>query len=413
MNQLVRLFLILLGLTLISCAGEDLYPLKHQIKEVNGSKTVGIGQIKQQTDCSQFMDYVHSQGDWQINGTFGDFVLRKNGDQNIVNFARNCSDINQTDEFGKTPLHVAVYFNLPSVSLKLIELNANVDVKVAASQYVRDNALSLAIRNRHFDPNSSLTAKLLDKTKNFGPALIAAASRTFGYEKVISYPFYRNLIDRASHLDQMDMDIALLDAASSGSYLKVRDLIELGANVNFTYYAYKKTPLHSVATSYNPEDEEDQDLRAKTAILLIENGADLESQQSEQYNDTPLHTAARFGVTKVAQVLIKAGANIDSLNDKNQTPLYLAIDQNRPQVVKLLVESEADVTKVDEYNNTYMQLAAVKYASDFRIDSTIIRTLMFRPVPTGLVSTYYKKSPSEMVIHKSKTLSLVLKLAGY
>ncbi|XP_053252341.1 oxysterol-binding protein-related protein 1 isoform X4 [Podarcis raffonei] len=67
---------------------------------------------------------------------------------------------------------------------------------------------------------------------------------------------------------------------------------------------------------------------------------------------TPLHLACYFGHTSVVKDLLKAGAEVNVLNDMGDTPLHRAAFTGRKEVVMLLLEYEADTSIVNGNGQT-------------------------------------------------------------
>ncbi|XP_061453182.1 oxysterol-binding protein-related protein 1 isoform X3 [Rhineura floridana] len=67
---------------------------------------------------------------------------------------------------------------------------------------------------------------------------------------------------------------------------------------------------------------------------------------------TPLHLACYFGHTSVVKDLLKAGAEVNVLNDMGDTPLHRAAFTRRKEVVMLLLEYEADTSIVNGNGQT-------------------------------------------------------------
>lgn len=59
---------------------------------------------------------------------------------------------------------------------------------------------------------------------------------------------------------------------------------------------------------------------------------------------TALHLAARQGGFEVVDILVKAGAKIDAVDNEGWTPLMRAANASNPKIVKLLIDNGADAT---------------------------------------------------------------------
>ncbi|XP_067907405.1 ankyrin repeat and SOCS box protein 4 [Heterodontus francisci] len=94
----------------------------------------------------------------------------------------------------------------------------------------------------------------------------------------------------------------------------VSTLLHHGAKVN-SFSLSGHTPLHLCRTKES----------ISCAKLLIWNGANLSLQANNDYKDTPLHTAARFGVPELVALYVDHGADVDSVNVYLETPLNTAI----------------------------------------------------------------------------------------
>ncbi|XP_075849699.1 oxysterol-binding protein-related protein 1 isoform X3 [Microcebus murinus] len=67
---------------------------------------------------------------------------------------------------------------------------------------------------------------------------------------------------------------------------------------------------------------------------------------------TPLHLACYFGHRQVVQDLLKAGAEVNVLNDMGDTPLHRAAFTGRKELVMLLLQYNADTTVVNGSGQT-------------------------------------------------------------
>lgn len=67
---------------------------------------------------------------------------------------------------------------------------------------------------------------------------------------------------------------------------------------------------------------------------------------------SPLISAAIFGKTEIAQLLIDAGADVDFTNRDGSTALHSAAFFGRPEIVEALLEAGADKSIVNNYGST-------------------------------------------------------------
>lgn len=77
---------------------------------------------------------------------------------------------------------------------------------------------------------------------------------------------------------------------------------------------------------------------------------------------SPLISAAVFGKTEMAKVLIDAGADINFQNNDGSTALISAAFFCRPEIVKLLLEKNADKTIKNKYGTTAFDNVAAPFA---------------------------------------------------
>jgi ankyrin repeat protein len=67
---------------------------------------------------------------------------------------------------------------------------------------------------------------------------------------------------------------------------------------------------------------------------------------------SPLISAAVFGKTEMARVLIDAGADLNFQNNDGSTALHTAAFFCRPEIVKMLLEKDVDKTIKNKFNAT-------------------------------------------------------------
>ena len=111
------------------------------------------------------------------------------------------------------------------------------------------------------------------------------------------------------------------------------------------------TPMLNIAVRNDHED---------IVKYLIDLGADINvSSQDRGYS--PVMDAVWKGNTSITELLIKKGANLNTLSKDGQSNLVLAVGADRIPIVKLLVENGADPDVKDQ-----MGMSAYNYATLFR-----------------------------------------------
>jgi len=67
---------------------------------------------------------------------------------------------------------------------------------------------------------------------------------------------------------------------------------------------------------------------------------------------SPLISAALFGKTEAAKILIDAGADVNFINNDGSTALHTSAFFCRPEIVKMLLDKHADKTIKNRYGST-------------------------------------------------------------
>lgn len=151
----------------------------------------------------------------------------------------------------------------------------------------------------------------------------------------------QKLIGSGADLNGRDDDgtTPLMLAVQSCSYKLVHLMLDHGAKVNVED-RYHATPL-LYALSCNRANS------AKLALLLINKGADVKSQ--DVLMNSPLYWAAFFGYYPVAQVILAKGVSPNVKNIDGVTPLSLAAFRGDVKLVSLLISHGAAVN----FSNTH------------------------------------------------------------
>ncbi len=98
---------------------------------------------------------------------------------------------------------------------------------------------------------------------------------------------------------------------------------------------------------------------SEDALTALAMGADIEHYERGRLSDydRPLHWAAQYNSTDVAQLLLLAGADIDSRDYSNRTPIYDATRENNTEIALLLIAAGADTDLRTEMCHSPLELA--------------------------------------------------------
>jgi len=158
---------------------------------------------------------------------------------------------------------------------------------------------------------------------------------------------------RGADIECLDKDkyTPLLIAASTGHTAVVKLLLKRGANLN------AKNTLDKTAIFLAAEENSIDTLRE---ILDHEDAKNL-LNESDLYENTPLHVAAMNGFALIVEALLSNGARIDPRNEDENTPLHLAAKNGKVRTVTALVRKDPSIINdEDEASNTPLHLAATE-----------------------------------------------------
>jgi ankyrin repeat protein len=147
------------------------------------------------------------------------------------------------------------------------------------------------------------------------------------------------------------MEAELFDAVEANNLSKVKQLIDLGVNVNIKD-KYENTPLIKAAV-----------LSYKNLVeLLLINGADINEVDFD--NETALMNVCRKGDSEIAKLLIMYGADLNfQSGERDYTALMLAIKYGNIETVKILVDNGAKDNMINNYDESAMVMA-YRYKKD-------------------------------------------------
>ena len=250
------------------------------------------------------------------------------------------ADIETKNSKGRSPLHLAsISGELTTVKI-LVEAGAD----VRATDAERDTCLMFAAYGGYTDTVRylvSLPEVDLDHegSNNFSALQLAVQGKHADVMQV--------LIDAGADIETKDDDgRSPLHVASLSELAAVKMLVKAGADVRATD-ARRDTCL-ILAACFGLTDT------VRYLVCLPE----VDLQHQENRNNTALHFAAQEKHLEVMQVLIDAGADIETRNDDGRSPLHVACISGALTTVKMLVEAGADVRATDAERATCLIIAA-------------------------------------------------------
>jgi len=180
------------------------------------------------------------------------------------------------------------------------------------------------------------------------PTLIDARSRT-GESAILTAVYHRQkeivnlLVARGAPLD-------LFEASAAGEVERVERLLGEGGAPITAYSGDGWTPLHLAAFFGH----------TKIAELLLAHDADVAARSLNPTGNTPLHAALAGNHKFVAGVLIGGGADVNAADAAGWRPLHLAAANNNLDALKALIAQGADVGAANGEGKSALSLAQEK-----------------------------------------------------
>lgn len=125
----------------------------------------------------------------------------------------------------------------------------------------------------------------------------------------------------------------------------------------------------------------------------IKAGSDL-NEKDPFGGSSPLISAALFGQSEMAEMLIDAGAKINFQNNDGSTALHVAAFFCRPDIVKILLEKDADKAIKNKYGATAYESVVIPFA-DVK-SSYDMMGAMLEPMGLKLDYAYLEKTRPEI-----------------
>ena len=180
------------------------------------------------------------------------------------------------------------------------------------------------------------------------PTLIDARGRT-GESAILTAVYHRQK-EIVNLLVARGASLSLFEAAAAGEVERVERLVSGDPSTVNTYSADGWTPLHLAAFFGH----------TKIAELLLHAAADVAARSRNPNGNTALHAALAGNHKMVAGLLIGHGADVNASDTEGWRPLHLAAHNNNVDVIKTLIAQGADVVAQNGAGLTPLSLAQEK-----------------------------------------------------
>jgi ankyrin repeat protein len=276
------------------------------------------------------------------------FVVALNDTKIIKRFLENGADVNYTNPYGETALHIAVANgNFDIVKLLVEKYSANINAQTIKNT----TPLLIALQNDQENIANYILSRnpvLNVKEEEWGLTEIHHATLR-GYSEIV-----KKLIEKKVNLNEQDNDgyTALVYAANNSSNEILKLLLEAGANKALVDPQYKATPLLTAVSNGNLEG----------CKLLLEAGASVNT--CNKYYLSPLEVAASNGFVDIAKLLVKYDADVKHEDINNRSAIDYAKEKQYKDIIDLLAKHNAVCKTTFQFNKcVQFRGRAVNYGS--------------------------------------------------
>ncbi|XP_070176005.1 uncharacterized protein [Littorina saxatilis] len=303
-------------------------------------------------------------------------AIRGGNDVRVKTLLCYGSSVHDRDDKGRTDLLVACTAGQGNIADLLIDLGADVNVRVTSGWEGRQTPLFFACHT-----GLIRTVELLLKHNAVIDAIDKWKQTVLHWACLCKSPtasadITRLLLDAGADVNAQDRwgRTPLHFAACSGNTETLRRLIHHEADLNATDNE-GRTPLRCAYTASRPGIIITQLVEAgaeigrvhqavvrgdvDTLMTLLQQGADV-NQHDTSMGCSPLHAASLMGRTDIVTWLTQHGAKVNAVDDMKRTPLHFVCDVGQTHVARQLIDEGADVNARDKSQSTPLHGAADK-----------------------------------------------------
>ena len=151
----------------------------------------------------------------------------------------------------------------------------------------------------------------------------------------------------ASYLLQVRSDLGLFEACAGGQLKLVEEFVSQNPELLHARSSDGWTPLHLAAFFGH----------SALAQYLLGLGAPVDARSTNAMKNTPLHAAAAGSKTELARLLLAHSADANATQEGGWTALHAAAQSGNRDLVELLITSGADLKARAANNQTALDLA--------------------------------------------------------
>ncbi|XP_078360679.1 uncharacterized protein LOC144645086 isoform X3 [Oculina patagonica] len=296
----------------------------------------------------------------------------KGGEKVVDVLIKSGADPDTTKENGERALHLAARCG----NLEVVKLLLREDAEVARRCKSGDTPLHFACQNGHYQIVEALVKKVFQVKSYLLARLIVNIPNNAGETALHSVSGIPP--GRANEEDLVNL---------------VQILLEHGANLTFTTYQKKETPLHWCARSGNHKIVE----AFFTSDVIPEYVKLTTINKTSESGASPLMIASQCGMLEVVRTLLRFNARVDVFDEVGGTALHYAASRGHVDVARELLNHKAYVNGRTKIGLTPLHIAAEKGHPEF------VRVIVTKYNAIIDPLTVDKKSPLHLAAEMGRT----------